>query len=44
MSAFNPVIWPFRLVMCAAFALLFLQAVSELLKAIRVFSHRENTE
>ena len=42
MSAFNPVIWPFRLVMCTAFALLFLQAVSELLKAIRVFSGREN--
>jgi TRAP-type mannitol/chloroaromatic compound transport system permease small subunit len=30
MSAFNPVIWPFRLVMCAAFALLFLQALAEL--------------
>jgi len=44
MSAFNPVIWPFRLIMCTAFALLFLQAVSELLKAIRVFSDRENTE
>ncbi len=44
MSAFNPVIWPFRLVMCTAFALLFLQAVSELLKALRVFSKRENIE
>jgi TRAP-type mannitol/chloroaromatic compound transport system permease small subunit len=32
MSAFNPVIWPFRLVMCAAFALLFLQATAELLR------------
>jgi TRAP-type mannitol/chloroaromatic compound transport system permease small subunit len=40
MSAFNPVIWPFRLVMCAAFALLFLQAVSELLKAVRVFTSK----
>lgn len=44
MSAFNPVIWPFRLVMCAAFALLFLQALAELLKCIRVFSNREKTE
>jgi TRAP-type mannitol/chloroaromatic compound transport system permease small subunit len=44
MSAFNPVIWPFRLVMCAAFALLFLQALSELLKCIQVFSARENAE
>ncbi|HEX6528269.1 MAG TPA: TRAP transporter small permease subunit [Burkholderiales bacterium] len=32
MSAFNPVIWPFRLVMCTAFALLFLQALAELLR------------
>lgn len=44
MSAFNPVIWPFRLVMCAAFALLFLQALAELLKCIRTFSGRENVE
>lgn len=36
MSAFNPVIWPFRLVMCTAFALLFLQAVAELLRAYEV--------
>jgi TRAP-type mannitol/chloroaromatic compound transport system permease small subunit len=41
MSAFNPVIWPFRLVMCTAFALLFLQALSELLKCISVLSGRE---
>jgi len=32
MSAFNPVIWPFRFVMCTAFALLFLQALAELLR------------
>ena len=36
MSAFNPVIWPFRLVMCAAFALLFLQALAELLRCISI--------
>ena len=43
MSAFNPVIWPFRLIMCTAFALLVLQALAELLKAIEVFAERENT-
>jgi TRAP-type mannitol/chloroaromatic compound transport system permease small subunit len=37
MSAFNPVIWPFRLVMCTAFALLFLQALAELLRCYEVF-------
>lgn len=36
MSAFNPVIWPFRLVICAAFALLFLQAVAELLRCYEI--------
>ena len=36
MSAFNPVIWPFRLVICTAFALLFLQALAELLRCIEV--------
>lgn len=36
MSAFNPVIWPFRLILCTAFALLFLQALAELLKCISV--------
>ena len=44
MSAFNPVIWPFRLVMCTAFALLFLQALAELLKAIRVFTDSKNRQ
>jgi TRAP-type mannitol/chloroaromatic compound transport system permease small subunit len=43
MSAFNPVIWPFRLIMCTAFALLFLQALSELLRCISVLSGRENS-
>ncbi len=36
MSAFNPVIWPFRLIMCTAFALLFLQALAELLRCYEV--------
>ena len=44
MSAFNPVIWPFRLVMCAAFALLFLQALAELLRCFRTFTGREHRE
>jgi TRAP-type mannitol/chloroaromatic compound transport system permease small subunit len=37
MSAFNPVIWPFRLIMCTAFALLFLQALAELLRCYETF-------
>jgi TRAP-type mannitol/chloroaromatic compound transport system permease small subunit len=37
MSAFNPVIWPFRLVMCTAFALLFIQGIAELLRCYEVF-------
>jgi TRAP-type mannitol/chloroaromatic compound transport system permease small subunit len=41
MSAFNPVIWPFRLVMCTAFALLFLQALAELLRAFTVLRDHE---
>ena len=36
MSALNPVIWPFRLILCTAFAQLFLQAVAELLRAYEV--------
>jgi TRAP-type mannitol/chloroaromatic compound transport system permease small subunit len=36
LSAFNPVIWPFRLIMCTAFALLFLQALAELLRCYDV--------
>jgi TRAP-type mannitol/chloroaromatic compound transport system permease small subunit len=41
MSAFNPVIWPFRLVMCAAFALLALQAFAELLRCYLILTERE---
>lgn len=41
MSAFNPVIWPFRAVMGAAFALLFLQALAELIRCYRVLTDRE---
>jgi TRAP-type mannitol/chloroaromatic compound transport system permease small subunit len=43
MSAFNPVIWPFRLVMCTAFALLFLQALAELLRCYLVLADREKS-
>lgn len=42
MSAFNPVIWPFRAILCAAFALLFLQAFAELIRCYLVLAHREN--
>ena len=38
MSAFNPVIWPFRLVLCTAFALLALQALAKLIRAGRVLA------
>jgi TRAP-type mannitol/chloroaromatic compound transport system permease small subunit len=40
MSAFNPVIWPFRLVMCTAFALLALQALAELIRCYRVLHEK----
>ncbi len=40
MSAFNPVIWPFRLVMCAAFVLLALQALAQLIRAYQVLTER----
>jgi TRAP-type mannitol/chloroaromatic compound transport system permease small subunit len=40
MSAFNPVIWPFRLVMCAAFTLLALQALAELIRCYLVFNEK----
>jgi TRAP-type mannitol/chloroaromatic compound transport system permease small subunit len=40
MSAFNPVIWPFRLVMCAAFALLALQAIAELIRCFLVLNEK----
>ncbi|TAK82294.1 MAG: TRAP transporter small permease subunit [Betaproteobacteria bacterium] len=38
MSAFNPVIWPYRLVMCAAFALLGLQALVQLIRCYQVLT------
>jgi TRAP-type mannitol/chloroaromatic compound transport system permease small subunit len=41
MSAFNPVIWPFRLVMCAAFALLALQAIAELIRCYLVLNEKQ---
>jgi TRAP-type mannitol/chloroaromatic compound transport system permease small subunit len=41
MSAFNPVIWPFRLVMCAAFALLTLQAIAELIRCYLVLNEKQ---
>lgn len=40
MSAFNPVIWPFRLVMCAAFVLLALQAVAQLIRCYLALTER----
>jgi TRAP-type mannitol/chloroaromatic compound transport system permease small subunit len=40
MSAFNPVIWPFRLVMCAAFALLALQAIAQLIRCYLVLNDK----
>ena len=40
MSAFNPVIWPFRLVMCAAFVLLTLQAVAQLIRCYLVLNEK----
>jgi TRAP-type mannitol/chloroaromatic compound transport system permease small subunit len=35
-SAWNPVVWPFRTVFFIAFALLILQVLAEILKAVRV--------
>ncbi len=40
MSAFNPVIWPFRLVLCTAFALLALQAIAKLIRTWRALIDR----
>jgi TRAP-type mannitol/chloroaromatic compound transport system permease small subunit len=38
MSAFNPVIWPFRLVLFTAFVLLVLQGIAKLIRAFRVLA------
>lgn len=43
-SAWNPIIWPFRLVFFAGFALLALQATVELIKAVRVLTGRADSE
>ncbi|MCZ7565312.1 MAG: TRAP transporter small permease subunit [Burkholderiales bacterium] len=40
MSAFNPVIWPFRLVMCTAFVLLALQGLAQLIRCYLVLTGR----
>jgi TRAP-type mannitol/chloroaromatic compound transport system permease small subunit len=40
MSAFNPVIWPFRLVMCAAFVLLALQTLAQLIRCYLVLNEK----
>jgi len=40
MSAFNPVIWPFRLVLCTAFVLLALQALAQLVRCYMVLANR----
>jgi TRAP-type mannitol/chloroaromatic compound transport system permease small subunit len=40
-SAFNPVIWPFRAVMLLAVVLLALQALAQLLRCILVLTDRE---
>jgi TRAP-type mannitol/chloroaromatic compound transport system permease small subunit len=41
MSAFNPVIWPFRLVMGAAFVLLTLQAIAQLIRCYLVLNEKQ---
>ncbi|MCG6876482.1 MAG: TRAP transporter small permease subunit [Betaproteobacteria bacterium] len=40
MSAFNPVIWPFRAVLCTAFALLALQALAQLIRCYLILAER----
>lgn len=42
LSAFNPVIWPFRAVMWLAFTLIFLQALAECLRCFRVLRQHES--
>ncbi len=42
-SAWNPVIWPFRMVFFTGFLLLALQGVAELIKAVRLFRRGEST-
>ncbi|MHA1564307.1 MAG: TRAP transporter small permease subunit [Alphaproteobacteria bacterium] len=40
-SAWNPIIWPFRLVLFTGFCLLALQATAELIKAVYILTGRE---
>ena len=44
MSAFNPVIWPFRAVLCTAFALLALQALAQLIRVYMILTNRASPE
>jgi TRAP-type mannitol/chloroaromatic compound transport system permease small subunit len=41
-SAWNPVIWPFRLIFFIAFVLLVLQVAAEIIKAIRYLTGRQS--
>lgn len=41
MSAWNPIIWPFRVSFALGFAVLVLQAVAELIRALHVWHHGE---
>lgn len=41
MSAWNPVIWPFRLVFFGGFLLLSLQGIAELIKAVAVLAGKD---
>jgi TRAP-type mannitol/chloroaromatic compound transport system permease small subunit len=43
-SAWNPVIWPFRMVFFMGFLLLALQGTAELIRAIRILAGREDEE
>jgi len=43
-SAWNPVIWPFRMVFFAGFLLLALQATAELLRALAILTGRQEKE
>ncbi|MGR2689875.1 TRAP transporter small permease subunit [Pelomicrobium sp. G1] len=44
MSAFNPPIWPYRAVFFAAFALLSLQAIAQLIRALMVLAGKKLPE
>lgn len=42
MSAFNPLIWPYRAVFFAAFVLLSLQAIAQLIRCYQTFTARDD--